>query len=126
MDFTFAFDNEAGQVTITLSGTPTPFDFRRLTNELVTDPRFRRNLLHLVDCSQLEVIDNEEVIFDEMEPLAERDWEFPPQAVAIVAPGPMFKRATLARAHLGGSLLNRRVFDDTQDAREWLSQHRQT
>jgi len=125
MDFTFAFDDDAGQVTITLSGTPTPFDFRQLTNKLVTDPRFRRNLLHLVDCSQLELIDNEEVIFDEMEPLAERDWEFPPRAVAIVAPGPMFKRATIARAHLGGSLLNRRVFDDAQDAREWLSKQRQ-
>jgi len=126
MDFAFAFDDEAGQVTIALSGTPTPFDFRRLTNELIDDPRFRRNLLHLVDCSLLEVIDNEEVIFDEMEPLAERDWEFPPRAVAIVAPGSMFNRALLARAHLGGSLLNRRVFDDPQDAQVWLSQQRQT
>jgi hypothetical protein len=125
LEFAFTFDDAGEQVTITLIGRPTPLDFRRLADELVADPRFRRNMLHLVDCSQLVVIEEEKVIFDEMEPLVERDWEFPPRAVAIVAPGPIFERAVLARAHLGGSLLNRRVFSDIEDAREWLSQHRE-
>lgn len=45
-------------------------------------------------------------------------------AAAIVAPGPMFERAVLARAHLGGSLVNRRVFVDIRDARDWFSRQR--
>jgi hypothetical protein len=125
LEFTLTFDDPGEQVTITLIGTPTPFDFRRLADQLAADPRFRPDMLQLVDCSQLEVIEEETIIFDEMEPLAELDWEFPPRAVAIVAPGPMFERAVLARAHLGGSLRNRQVFADIRDARDWLSQHRE-
>jgi hypothetical protein len=79
VEFTFAFDDTGDQVTTTLTGTPTPADFERLADELEADPRFHRYMLHLVDCSQLEVIDDEEILFEQMEPLAERDWEFPPR-----------------------------------------------
>jgi hypothetical protein len=103
-----------------LAGRPTPADFRRLVEQLLADPRFRRDMLRLVDCSQLEPIEEEDILFDEMAPLAQLDWEYPPRAVAIVAPGPMFERAVLARAHLGGTLVNRQVFADRDEALAWL------
>lgn len=124
MEFHFVFDDEGRQLTTTLSGTPTVDDFRTLAQEVMADPRFRSNMLHLVDCTGLAVIENEDILLDEMGPLAERDWTYPPQAVAIVAPQPgMYERAVFARAHLGGSLVNREVFADRATAQLWLNQH---
>lgn len=125
MEFEFTFDDEGQQVTIILTGRPTPFDFRRLVERLVADSRFRRGLLHLVDCSRLDVIEGDETLEEEMAPLVERDWQYPPRAVAIVAPdGELYTRALLARAHMGGSLINRRVFTNVAEASHWLAEQR--
>ena len=122
MQFDFVFDDEGRQVTTTLSGTPTIHDFRALADALIADSRFRSGMLHLVDCTELAVIEDEHVLFYEMEPLTERDWTRPPRAVAIVAPEPdMYHRAVLARAHLGGSIVNREVFADRAIAQLWLN-----
>jgi len=124
VDFTFTFDDDAGEVTIVLEGTPRAEDFRALTASLTADRRYRSGLAHLVDCSRLEPGSvSPEAIQDEVAPLIERDWNYPPRAVAIVAPDPrVFDRAVWARAHMGGgSTANRRVFTGVSEARTWLA-----
>jgi hypothetical protein len=121
--FTFVFDEDAGEITIVLEGVPRAEDFRALAASLTADPRYRSGLAHLVDCSRLQPGTlAPEGIQEQVAPLIERDWNYPPRAVAIVAPDPeVFNRAVLARAHMGGgSTANRRIFADVAEARAWL------
>ena len=123
MEFAFTFDDEAGEVTIVLEGAPSAEDVRALVASLTADRRYRSGLAHLVDCSRLQPGSvSPEAIQEEVAPLIERDWNYPPRAVAIAAPDPrVFDRAMLARAHMGGgSTGNRRVFADLSEARTWL------
>jgi len=56
--------------------------------------------------------------------LSERDWEQPARAVAYVARDPStLQAATHVRAHLGGTISNRRVFTARADAVAWLRRH---
>lgn len=125
MQFSFTFDEAAGEVTIMLEGEPTAGDFRALTERLTADPRYRSGLAHLVDCSGLHPGSHSlDDLQEAMAPLVERDWHYPPRAVAIVAPDPdVFARAVLARAHMGGSATNRKIFADAAEARRWLGTH---
>jgi hypothetical protein len=122
VQFSFTFDEAAGEVTIMLEGDPAAGEFRALAERLAADPRYRSGLAHLVDCSRLHAGSHSlDAIQEEMAPLVERDWHFPPRAVAIVAPDPeVYARAVLARAHMGGSTTNRKVFADANEARRWL------
>jgi len=127
VDFAFTFDDDAAEVTIVLEGEPRGEDFRALAASLTADHRYRSGLALLVDCSRLEPGSlSTEAMQHEVAPLIERDWEYPPRAVAIFAPDPaVFKRAVLARAHMGGaSAGNRRVFGDMSEARTWLKTQR--
>jgi hypothetical protein len=126
VEFSFTFDEAAGVVTILVEGEPEPGDFRALAERLTADPRYRSGLAHLVDCSRLQPgSPSAEVLQEEMAPLVERDWHYPPRAVAIVAPDPdVYARAVLARAHMGGSATNREIFADAAEARRWLGTHR--
>jgi hypothetical protein len=122
--FEFTFDDAGREVTIVLAGVPSAADFQRLADLLTADGRYRSGLLHLVDCSRLDAGGQSDAdIEEQMAPLVERDWRYPPRAVAIYAPdGAMFRRAVLARAHMGGSIANRKVFADLAEARSWLAE----
>jgi hypothetical protein len=125
VQFEFTFDEAGGELTIVLAGEPSAGDFHRLTASLFADPRFRSGLLHFVDCSGVDVSGPLPDLEDEIAPLIERDWKYPPRAVAIYAPDSrLFDRAVLARAHMGGSLANRQVFTDPEEARRWLAAQR--
>ena len=126
----FAIDFDAGlpavDVEITLSGPATPEAFRSFTDALAADPEFRAGLLMLVDISAL---DTTALAVSGLErlagPILERDWHYPPAAVAIVAgDGRAYDDALTYRAHLGGSRSNRQVFADRGEALTWLEAQR--
>jgi hypothetical protein len=57
------------------------------------------------------------------EPIVERDWTYPPRAVAIVARDARTLEAARAyRAYLGGSKSNRHVFTTRAEAVAWLDE----
>ena len=103
---------------------PTEDDFRLLNETLMSDPRFRAGLKILVDCSALDTtgLSNQEVQ-DLSAHMAVRDWEYPPAAVAIIAPNEeTFVAVQEYRAHLGGSRSNRQLFRNKADAVAWLEE----
>lgn len=63
--------------------------FQLSNEELTSDPRFRAGMTILVDATALNT---SELRAGQLEsaarPLAERDWEYPPLAVAVIAPDP--------------------------------------
>ncbi len=101
---------------------PTGEGFRLLSEQVMSDPRFRAGLRILVDCSALNTagLSNEEVQgFGEH--FALRDWNYPPGAVAIIAPDDQtFSAVQAFRAHLGGSKSNRQLFRSRAEAVAWL------
>jgi hypothetical protein len=86
MEFTFEFGGAPQDLTITASGVADVEGYVRMYADLVDDPRFRADMLILVEQSALDLsrCSNEE-IEQIATSLAERDWRFPPRAVAIVA-----------------------------------------
>jgi hypothetical protein len=107
-----------------LTGVPTEDGFRVLNERVMSDPRFRARLKILADCSGLITagLSNEELqkISGHM---AVRDWDFPPAAVAIIAPDDQtFDAVQAYRAHLGGSKSNRQLFRNRADAIAWLDE----
>jgi hypothetical protein len=126
MDFVVeaGYADEAQDLTVTLSGVASLDGFRRLVTVLADDPRAHAGMLLLVDLTDLNMttLDGEDV-----EALAvllsERDWEQPARAVAYVARDPStLQAASHVRAHLGGTISNRRVFTARADAVSWLRQ----
>lgn len=128
MEFEVAFsdDGRPADVEIVASGVPTPAEFAKLNEELLSDKRFRAGVTMLVDCTALDTSGmSDEDVQELTEPMVQRDWHFPPAAVAIVAPGDrVFEAARSYRAHLGGSRSRRQVFRNRADAEAWLAEQR--
>jgi len=95
-----------------LSGVPTEDGFRLLNERVMSDPRFRAGMKILVDCAALNTIGlSNQDLQSFSEHMAVRDWDFPPAAVAIIAPDDQtFDAVQAYRAHLGGSKSNRQLF----------------
>lgn len=113
-------------MAIVLSGDLTLAGFRELTEALASDPRYRPGLALLVDISDLAP---SEILDDAPESLTglalARDWDFPPRAVAIIAPDDTtFRGALTYRAHLGGSASKRHVVRTRAEAIRWLEEQR--
>jgi hypothetical protein len=126
VEFEIAFSDGGGpaDVEIAVIGVPTADGFAQLNEELLSDERFRTGLTMLVDCSRLDTkpLSGEDVQ-RLTEPMIMRDWDFPPAAVALVAPDDRtFAAARSYRAHLGGSRSNRQVFRSRADAVAWLAE----
>ncbi len=117
--------DEAQDLTVTLSGVASLDGFRRLVAVLADDPRAHAEMLLLVDLTDLNMtsLDGEDVEAVALL-LGERDWEEPARAVAYVARDPStVQAATHVRAHLGGTISNRRIFTARAEAVTWLRQH---
>ncbi len=102
MEFTFEFGGAPQDLTILASGIADVDGYLRMYADLVADPRFRSDMLILVEQSALDLsrCSNEEIEQIAVS-LAERDWRFPPRAVAIVAS----TRESAEGARLGIDLL---------------------
>jgi hypothetical protein len=117
-------DDGPADIEEKLTGVPTDEGFRLLNERVMSDPRFRAGPKILVDCSALTTIglSNEE-LQGFSEHFAVRDWNYPPAAVAIIAPDDQtFDAMQSFRAHLGGSKSNRQLFRTRADAVAWLEE----
>ena len=127
VDYTIEFlaDGGPADVAITIAGELTGTEFRELTGALMGDPRFRAGLALLVDVTALETAGvSDDALGQLSEPVVERDWQYPPRAVAIVAPADeTFRSALSYRAHLGGSKSKRHVVRTREEALAWLEQN---
>lgn len=113
MEYEIQFLTDGGPVdaAVTLYGPLTPAGFRELTDALTADPRWRAGLTLLVDISALDVTAvSDDALAVLAGPVVARDWDFPPRAVAIIAPDDeRFRAAQSYRAHVGGSRSRRYV-----------------
>ena len=121
-EITFQDGDGPADVEMALAGVPTAEALRLLNGRLTADPRFRAGLRMLVDLSALDtsgLSDGE--VQSLSEHMVERDWDYPPLAVAIIAPDEeTFSAAREYRAHLGGSKSNRHLFSTRVEAVAWL------
>jgi hypothetical protein len=126
MEFTIAFGGAPQDVTIVLSGVANSEGFQRFNEARLSDERFRRGLVILLDASSLDTSQMSESMFQEaVEPMLERELIYPPLALAIVAPDARtFNDAILTRAHLGGQRSHRAVFASLEEALFWLKSAR--
>src|SRR5687768_11903644 len=122
MEFSFEFDGEPQDVTIVTSGTADVAGFKSLTAELVSHPGFRAGMAILVDNSALDETQmSERDALEAMQPMLERDWNFPPTAVAVVVSTPhSFERAGLAAEYMGVLKAPRGIFYSREEALDWL------
>jgi hypothetical protein len=124
VEFEITFQDGVGpaDLEMAITGVPTDEGFRLLNGRLLSDPRFRAGLRMLVDCSGLDtsgLSDGEVQTLSEQ--MSERDWDYAPSAVAIIAPSAeTFSAVREYRAHLGGSKSNRHVFGSRVEAVAWL------
>jgi hypothetical protein len=128
MKFTIAFGGAPQDVTIMLSGVATPEGFRRFIDARLSDARFRAGPLILLDASFLDTSQMSEAMLQQaIEPLIENERNYPPLALAIVAPDARTcSDAVLTRAHLGGSTSNRGVFASVEEAVAWLKEQQRS
>jgi hypothetical protein len=119
----FPADGPADLV-MSIAGVPTAAAFDELNAQLVADPRFRAGLTILVDVEGVVARDlTDEDVQVLSAPIAARDWNYLPKAVAIVAPDERtHANMRRYRAHLGGSKSNRHVFTTRREAFAWLEQ----
>lgn len=124
MEFEIEFADGPADIEITISGVPTAAEFRLLNERLTGDARFRAGLRLLVDCSALDTAELTDGVLQSLsEPMAERDWRYPPAAVALIAPDEQTYEALRSyRAHLGGARSNRHLFTSRAEALAWLEQ----
>jgi hypothetical protein len=122
----FLSDDGPADAAITLSGELGQTDFREMTDALARAPQWRAGLRLLVDISDLQVARlSLDAVGELSGPIVARDWDFPPRAVAIIAPDDEHFRVALAyRAHLGGSKSMRHVVRTRSEALAWLGQQR--
>jgi hypothetical protein len=124
MEFKFTFQDGDGpaDVEMALAGVPTAESFRLMNERLTADPRFRAGLTMLVDCSALDPSGlSDEEVQTLSEQIVQRDWNYAPSAVAIIAPDQQtFSRVRAYRAHVGGSKSNRHLFSSRAEAVAWL------
>ena len=79
MDFTIEFGGDPQDVTIALSGVATPEDFRHFNEARLSDERFRKGLVILLDASYLDTSQMSESMFQKaVEPMLERELNDPP------------------------------------------------
>jgi hypothetical protein len=111
-------------VEMSVSGVPTLAELELFNDALVSDPRFRAGLTILVDVAGLEYAGiSPEELQALSEPTVVRDWQYRPAAMAIVAPdAPAYEHVQRYRAHVGGSMSNRRVFSTRAEAVAWLEE----
>ncbi len=127
MEFSIDFGGDGPQdVTVTFVGVATPAGFVRYNAAQSAEPRSFAGMLVLVDVSAL---DTSQLTDDELQalsaPMIEREFEYPPLAVAIVAANEStFAAAIHHRAHLGGSKSRRDVFASREAALVWLEARR--
>jgi hypothetical protein len=125
MEFEIDFPADGpADIEMSVSGVPTLAELERFNEALVSDPRFRAGLTMLVETAGIE---SDGISAEELQALSTpqvmRDWQYPPAAVAIVAPGgPDYDHAQRYRAHTGGSKSNRRVFSSREEAIAWLEE----
>lgn len=123
MEFTIEFGGDPQDLTITMSGSADLAGFRRVTAELLSDPRFRAGMAILVDHSALDPTPlSRRDVPEAADPILERDWNFPPRAVAIVVPSTPHALELAERGLAYMSVLNlpRRVFYSRDEALPWL------
>ena len=124
MEFEVQFQDGDGpaDVEVALAGVPTAEGFQLLNERLTSDPRFRAGLRVLVDCSELDTSGlSEGEVQSLTEHMVERDWNYPPSAVVLIAPDEeTFSAVRAYRAHMGGSKSNRHVFSSRAEAVAWL------
>jgi hypothetical protein len=129
MEFEIDFpDDGPADIEMSVSGVPTLEELERFNEALVSDPRFRAGLTMLVETAGIE---SDGISAEELQrlstPQVMRDWQYPPAAVAIVAPGgPGYDHAQRYRAHTGGSKSNRRVFSSREEAIAWLEEKKES
>jgi hypothetical protein len=123
-EIVFSDNGRPADVQISLRGAPTAPEFAALNEELLADGRFRPGVTMLVDCTGLDTSKfSDEDVQSLTERMVQRDWDFPPSAVAIIAPDDRtFEDARSYRAYLGGSRSNRQVFRDRADGEAWLAE----
>jgi hypothetical protein len=125
MEFTIDFPADGpADIEMIFSGVPTLAELEAFNETLVSDPRFRAGLRIIVDVAGLEYDGiSEEELQTLSAPTVMRDWEYPPAAMAIVAPGrPTYEHVQRYRAHVGGSKSNRAVFSSREEAVAWLKE----
>jgi len=125
VEFSIEPGDDPVDLEISVTGVPTPGDFRRLMEALEDDPRAHAGASMLVDVSALDVsvFGDNELMVASTAPVSVRDWMHPALAVALVAPSDAaFEAATRWRAHLGGTRSRREVFRTREDAVGWLGQ----
>jgi hypothetical protein len=123
VEYSIEFGGDPQDLTITMSGRADVEAFGRVTAELVADPRFRAGLTILVDHSALDLTPlSDGDVPKATDALLERDWNFPPKAVAIVAPptAHALEFAERGVAHMSVLQRPRRVFRSRDEALIWL------
>lgn len=124
MEFEFTFQDGDGpaDVEMALRGLPTAEGFRLMNQRLTSEPRFRAGLRMLVDLSELDASGlSSEELQRLSEGVVERDFDYAPSAVAIIAPDEQtFSAVRAYRAHVGGSKSNRHLFGSRAEAIAWL------
>jgi hypothetical protein len=124
MEFAITFQDGDGpaDLEIAIAGVPDAESFLLLNGRLTADPRFRAGLRIVADCSALDTSGlSDEEVQSLSEQMVERDWNYAPSAVAIIAPDEQtFSAVRAYRAHVGGSRSNRHLFSSRAEAIAWL------
>jgi len=126
VEYTVEFGGEPQDVTVTVSGVADVAGLRRLVAEIGSDDRYGPAMTILYDFTALDMSGLSDRDLERItDAVMERDWTFPPRAIAIVADaGSTFEAARIAIAHLGGSKSGRQLFHAYDDAVAWLSGQR--
>lgn len=126
MEFAIEFGGDPQDVTIRASGPADSAGYKLLSQQLVSDPRFRAGLAILVDNSALDSTPlSRGDLMEITEPIMERDWTFRPRAIAIVAPTPhTFDVADQTAAYMDVLECPRRVFRSRDEALAWLREQK--
>ena len=126
VEYTVEFGGEPQDVTVTVSGVADVAGLRRLVAEIGSDDRYGPAMTILYDFTALDMSELSDRDLERItDAVMERDWTFPPRAIAIVADaGSTFDAARIAIAHLGGSKSGRQLFHAYDDAVAWLGEQR--
>lgn len=126
MEFAIDFGGDPQDVTITTSGKASLDGFKRMSETLASDPRFRAGLAILMDhCALSRDGMSEDDRRKAAEHIMDRDWTFPPKAIAIVVPDRhAFDLAELALTYLSVLETRRRIFLSHDEALGWLREQK--